>query len=251
MFDIAITTRDNPEWIKPYLISYKKYTSNPYAYTLNIVDTSTKENKLILIDILQSFSDLNINLYYGNRDIHYHETWIESINKSDKNYVLLTHVDIIYLMKNWDLFLIDQIINNKNLISVSVRSKIYPESVWICGEKALLSESGFDHYTINDKQVEHGKIKVLHDLTNKDSLYIADVRPVAKYGDIALVNDEEFIYHNYYSGRIKKDNQCPVPLGSETSYLEQREDFNKTILILEKYLLTKNSLYEYLKNGQF
>lgn len=236
MFDIAISIRDNGEWLKSYLLSYKKYTRNPYNYIINIIDTSTIENKKLVEDTLFLFPDLNIRLYHGNRDIHYHKTWTEIIRKSEQQFVLFTHIDIVYLMKDWDIFLIDQLANAKTLISVSVRSKIYPESVWICCYRDLLIKSGFDHETINSVLVEHGKIITLHNMTQNNSIYINDMISVPKYGDIALLNNNEFIYHNYYSSRVKDDNLCPVPLGPESSYLEQREDFAKTISKLEKYL---------------
>jgi hypothetical protein len=251
MFDIAISIRDNIEWLKSYLLSYKKNTSNPYNYTIHIIDTSTAENKKEVEDILCLFSDLNIRFYHGNRDIHYHKTWTEVIDKSEKEFVIFTHVDTVYLMKDWDIFLIDQLTNGKTLISVSVRSKIYPESVWICCYRDLLIESGFDHETISGVLVEHGKIKTLHNMTKNNSIYINNVISVPKYGDIALLNNKEFIYHNYYSGRIKTDNQCPVPSGSsELAYLNQREDFTKTVLLLESYLLRNDTsnLYSYLIN---
>jgi len=251
MFDIAISIRDNSEWLKSYLLSYKRHTSNPYNYTIHIVDTSTAENKKEVKDILYLFPDLHIKLYHGNRDIHYHKMWTEAINKSEQEFVLFTHPDTVYLMKDWDIFLIDQLTNGKTLISVSVRSKIYPESVWVCCYRDLLIESEFDHETINEVFVEHGKIKTLHNMTQNNSIYINDVISVPKYGDIALLNNNEFIYHNYYSARVKDDNQCPVPLGPETSYLEQREDFTQTINKIEEYFLSDqtNTLYEYLINN--
>ncbi len=248
MFDVAVSIRDNGEWLKSYLLSYKKYTSNPYNYIIHIIDTSTTENKKEIESILSLFSDLNIRFYNGNRDIHYHKTWVELISKSEKQFVLLTHLDTVYLMKNWDIFLIDQINNGKTLVSVSVRTKKYPESVWICSYKDLLIESEFDHDRINNTFIEHGKIKTLHDLTKNDYAYINRVVHVPKCGDISLLDNEEFIYHNYYSGRIKKHNQCPIPDGPETSYLSKREDFTKTINKIEEYLLSNkiNTLYEHL-----
>lgn len=247
MFDVALTIRDNGEWLKPYLLSYKKYTGN-FDRTIHITDTSTVENKKVTEDIISLFPDLNIKLYHGNRDIHYHKTWVEAIKKSEKTFVLLTHTDVVYLIKDWDIALNNQIKNGKTLVSVSVRTKKYPESVWICANKNIFISSNFEHSKINNKTVEHATIKIIHDKTSEDSLYINNFISVPKYGDIAMYEDKEFIYHNYYSSRIKKDNQCPVPLGSETSYLEQREDFTKTINKIEEYLLSDkiNTLYEHL-----
>jgi hypothetical protein len=247
MFDVALTIRDNGEWLKPYLLSYKKYTSN-FDRTIYITYTSTIENKKNIEDIISLFPDLNIKLYHGDRSIHYHKTWVETVEKSERTFVLLTHTDTVYLMKDWDIALNNQIKNGNTLVSVSVRTKKYPESVWICADKGIFISSKFDHSKTDNKTIEHGKIKVIHDKTSEGSLYINNFMSVPKYGDIAIYEDKEFIYHNYYSSRIKEDNQCPVPLGSETSYLEQREDFTKTINKIEQYLLNDrmNTLHEHL-----
>lgn len=262
MFDIAVTIRDNQEWLELYLNSYKKYTKNPYDYTINIVDTSTIENKNIVKAILNKFSDLDINYFDGDRDTHYHNTWSYAVNKSKKNFVLLTHIDIVYLMKNWDIYLGDCLKNNQTLISVghgkpigdsskyeNQQKELCPESCWVCTYTDLLLESGFNHAAINNIPMEHGKIKLLHDQRKEQQLYITDnIQGRPKYGDIFLINNKEFVYHNYYSGRIKKDNWCPVPIGIESEYISSRENFTTTINRINDFLCINKdiSLYEYL-----
>jgi len=253
MFDIILSTRDNIEWISIYLDSYKKYTKFINNYNLIILDSSIENNYLKLIDIIKNYYDLNITVVRFDRHTHFHDIWLQGISLSNKRYVLVTHSDIVYLMPNWDIFLLNKIHDGYSLVSVSVREKIYPESVWICCEKEIFLESKFDQYIYEDRSIEHGNIKYVYNknTTNKE-FYINQLTNLNnKYGDIAILDGKEFIYHNYYSTRIQKDSLCPVPEGVETIYLHNRESFDKTIEKIRQYLiLDKNdiSLAEYLLN---
>jgi len=251
IFDIVVSTRDNQEWIETYLLSYIKFTSDPYRYNIRILDSSTEENYTKLLNIINVF-DLNISIIRYDRKIHYHDIWTNGISLCDNRFVLITHADVVYLYKNWDLFLIDKINSNYNLISVSVRWKKYPESVFILSEKKILTVSKFEHSREDEKLIEHGMIMENQNKTLGLQYYIKDNIYCQKYGDIALLDNQEFIYHNYYSSRVKEDNQCPVPPSepSELAYLNQREDFTKTVITLKNYLLNNctSSLYNYLIN---
>jgi hypothetical protein len=243
-FDIVVSTRDNQEWIETYLLSYIKFTSNPYRYNIRILDSSTEENYTKLVNIVNAF-DLNISIIRYNRTIHYHDIWTNGISLCYNNFVLITHADIVYLYKNWDLFLIEKINTDYNLISVSVRTKKYPESVFILSEKKILTISKFEHSRENQKLIEHGMIMENQKKTLGLHYYIKDSIYYKKYGDIALLDNKEFIYHSYYSSRIKPDTNCPVPYGPETTYLSNRQPFDETIKTIKLFLQSDNSLKDY------
>lgn len=254
MFDIVLSTRDNIEWIPIYLNSYKRCTKNIKDYRIIIVDSSTEENRQKLNSIIHdTFFDLDISLEYFSRTKHYHDIWTEGIKLSKKDHVLFTHSDILYLKKDWDIFLKQKIEEGNTLVSVSVRSKNHPESVWICCPKNIFIQSKFSEAIIDNKIIEHGNIEIENNNNpNSKSFYINEVKRISpKYGEIAMLDNFEFIYHNYYSARIKQDSLCPVPNGPESAYLEKREQFDKTIIKLEKYNqlnFDTISLYEYLTN---
>lgn len=253
MFDIVLSTRDNIEWIPVYLNSYKRCTKNIKDHRIIIVDSSTEENRQKLSSIIHDmFFDLDISLEYFSRTKHYHDIWIEGIKLTRKEYVLFTHADIVYLKKDWDIFLKQKIEEGNTLISVSVRSKNHPESVWICCSKNIFIQSKFSEAIIDNKIIEHGNIEIKNNNLNSKSFYINEVKLINhKYGEIAMLDNVEFIYHNYYSSRIKQDSLCPIPNGPEIAYLEKREPFDETIIKLEKYNQLDSdivTLYEYLTN---
>jgi hypothetical protein len=240
-FDIVVSTRDNHEWIETYLLSYIKFTSDPYKYNIHILDSSIEENYITLVDIIDNF-DLNIFLKRYSRDIHYHNIWTNGISLCNNDFILITHADIIYLYKNWDLFLLDKINSNYNLISVSVRTKKYPESVFILSEKSIFTDSNFDHSMIDKKLIEHGLILENQKKTSGLDFYIKDSIYYKMYGDIVLLEDKDFLYHSYYSSRIKPESSCPIPDGPEKNYILNREPFDKTIERLKLFLKSSESL---------
>jgi len=88
-------------------------------------------------------------------------------------------------------------------------------------------------------------IKENHKKTLGLEYYITDSIYYQKYGDIALLDNQEFIYHSYYSSRIKPDTSCPVPDGPETTYLSNRQPFNETINTIKLFLQSNNQLKDY------
>ena len=143
---IVIPTFNNLNYLKFFLNSLKKNSSFNHEIVLHINDGS----------------DGTLNYAIKNKIKHTHSTYniglCSSMNCAYKltttNYILYAHDDM-YFCKNWDVFLINEIINQKNnfyYLSGTNISTRYGLINYDCGSSIdTFDEDKFDKFCLDDK----------------------------------------------------------------------------------------------------
>lgn len=218
-FDIVTVTYRNHEWVRPFLLSLNK-TLDDRSRRICIVDSSP----LAEFDELRKTNTLGLDVSFIHLDKRdFMQCLLDGIrcftHESPDAPICISHIDIIFLLKGWDSY-IESRLTDYQTIGLASRYKTLIEPIFTVSLKSIFLESEFKHGPVDwDTNVlptpvstEHAYLTYLHRLRNWkyllfDKNYAFDK---SRWGEI--IYDEqgrEFVYHNFYSARCKKENEIP------------------------------------------
>jgi len=267
LFDIITTVYRNQEWIAPFLYSLHKTLKNR-SRKIYILDSSPLEE----FEKTRRMDTFGLDVSFIHLENHSYACLLQGIqmmNPSPHLYyegrqygdaVCLCNVDIVFLLKDWDYFVEQQMRNGPyHMVAVAPRYITHAETTFIVASKQIILKSQL-HPTppkgveLKSKvqQQEDAYLTYLHCLEQRPFLLLTKhIKAQGRWGHIIL-NDQnqEFFYHNFYSARCKKEgNDIP-----ESEYHEAKELIDccfENAGILMDYLMNGHScLQEYLATFQ-
>lgn len=223
-FDIVVTTFNNAEWVKPFLLSLNN-TLSDIAKKIYIVDGSDDERHEEIKQAIAEFDFLNIKLIRCNERGHPKSILHALKTLKLTEYVCICDIDIVFLKKNWDVYITDKIQQGYTMISSNPRSTYFAELHFLVARKDIVSESELAHVDFIedwDEDIlpmpipplgEHAAITYLD--AQADGKFLGLNQSLhfnSRWGTIVLNDDEqEFLYHNFYSARTKDNSAHYVP----------------------------------------
>ena len=242
---IVTSTRDNIIWVEPFLKSFYQTAFN-VDIPIIIVDASTDENYQALLEIVKNYQNVKV-IPSLDRTKGWVTDWEYGIKQCMTEYILLCHIDIIFLLKNWDIIL-PELLQTHVIIASGIGDILL--SSFILTTTDLLSAADcntcLDH---NNNYREMGSvIRVAHERGSSlyfDCISLHIINKI-QYGDIWSLNNADIYYHSYYSSRIYDTTSTPIPdLEYISSNVKQR-NLKQIPDILLNYLDTSIPLKDFL-----
>jgi len=242
---IVTSTRDNIIWVEPFLKSFYQTVYN-VNIPIIIVDASIDENHQLLLNITKKYK--NVKVVTSTDKIKYWKTdWEYGIKECTTKFILHCHIDIIFLLKNWDIIL-PKLLQTYVIVAGGNYNNI--TSSFILTTTELLSTAGCD--TIidhNNNILEVGNIINLANKRGKTLLLnntaLHKVNQI-QYGDIFSLNNTDIYYHSYYSSRVYDTTCEPIPAAEYISSNISQRNIEEIPGILLKYLDSALPLKDFL-----
>lgn len=239
-FDILTVTYRNHEWVRPFLLSLKKTLDNKDR-RICIIDSSPLDefNELCKINTL----GLDVSfIHFYKRDAA--QCLLDGIRcltfENPDAPICIAHIDTIFLLHGWDTQM-ESRLTKYHTIGVAPRFKTTAETTFLIGSKRDILEAGFRHGPADwDESImprpistECAYFTYMHHLRQIPYL-LFDQRykfDESRWGEI-IYDDmgKEFVYHNYYAARCKKENDIPAIERKNASLLIESCESNAKIL---------------------
>ena len=218
-FDIITSSLDNIGWAETFILSMSN-TISDINRKIIIVDSSLDENyhRLLRLD------KRGLNIQIVRHEKGFIQSWMYGIEQSTSAHICVCHIDIVFLLKNWDEYLKQKIAEGYSLVSSCTRTINFAESVFSLSLKNIFEKSGFAHDVLDwdekvlpkpPRRVEMGSLTYYNALMGTSFLKLNQCLRFPGAGHIVLDDiGRELLYHSFYSTRNIPTSSCPV-MGSE------------------------------------
>ncbi len=260
-FDIVVGTANNIEWVEPFLLSLS-CTLFDKNRVIRFIDGSTDENYYKLQKVytygLQVTYEKDIWSGSGGAQ---HSSKVALLKSIDGESVCCCDVDILFLMKNWDAFVSILLRSPFDLVGLGGKVKTATEGSFFVGNRLAIIESRFGHCPRSewDENImkipvvtEHSYITYCH--VKNGGIFFPLNRDRRKSGNrwgVVSLTDwgQEFLYHNFYSARCKKNAICKIPPKEYQRGKELIDHCEDNAFVLMKYMQTiwPGSLSQFIK----
>jgi len=218
----------NHEWILPFLWSLNK-TLFDRSRRIYIVDSSPLQE----FDIARKMDTFGLDVSF----IHFCGTSYQAILTGIQllgETVCVCDADTIFALDGWDSYIESKLKDEHyHMVGVCPRFQTHAETTFIVASKKMIVEAGFRNSppktVIWDDAVlplprprENSYLTYLHCLQDKSYLLFGKHSRFegSRWGQVIRDDqDREFIYHNFYSARCKKENDIPQAERDKSSTL--------------------------------
>lgn len=242
---IVTSTRDNIIWVEPFLKSFYQTASN-IDIPIIIVDASNKENHQTLLYITEKYKNVKVVTSPGTVK-HWRYDWEYGIKQCTTEYILHCHIDIIFILKHWDIIL-PELLNTYVVVAAGVNNNITSSFILTTTDLLSTADCGnaLDH---NNILREMGSIINLANERGKTLLFKCnnlDKINQIQYGDIFSIDNIDIYYHSYYSSRVYPTTCEPIPVEEYISSNIDQRNLEEVPSILLNYLNNNLPLKEFL-----
>ena len=242
---IVTSTRDNITWVEPFLKSFYQTTFN-LNIPIIIVDASSEENHQILLSKTEKYD--NVQIVTSPYPIkHWIYDWEYGISQCKTKYILHCHIDIIFLLKNWDIIL-PELLQDYVVVAAGAYDNI--TSSFILTTTDLLCSANCSTIIDSDNTIrEMGDI--IRTANERGRTLLFDRVPLDKikqiqFGDIFTLENKDVFYHSYYSSRVYPTTCEPIPHAEFISSNISQRNLELVPNILLNYLDNKGQLKDFL-----